>query len=231
MLIITSLSPNHKNKELQIDCVKSWAPYAKIFSLNTSKEIELIGKDNYPDVKFLVRNNTMEHLYKKTLVNISSFFELATTHHQDLFIINSDIFIKSLPELKSDGVTVFSRYDYRETMEESILFKNGFDAFYVPYEFLHLYPQSLYAMGNCWWDFAVPYRFLLNQVKLYYPKGRHLFHKFHENQYTYTDWLWLGEHFAWEFKLGREKRFGKEQIIQQICTEALALIKSKLIYV
>lgn len=232
MLIITSLSPNHKNKDLQIDCVKSWVPYGKIFSLNTQEEINIIGKNNYPDVKFLVTDKTMEHLFKKTLVNISAFFDIAKAHSQDLFIINSDIFIKSLPQLPPDGVTVFSRYDYRETMEESLLFKNGFDAFFIPQTFLHLYPPSLYAMGSCWWDFAVPYRFLINNVKLYYPASkRHLFHKWHENQYSYSEWLYVGEIFAWELKLGKEKRFGKEQIVQQVCTEALAFIKSKFIHI
>lgn len=231
MFIITSLSPNHHNKHLQIDCVNSWLPHGRVFSLNTKSEISVIGKGNYPDVTFLETDKTMESLFGKSLVNISAFFEIAKIHHQDLFIINSDIYIKDLPELRKDGVTVFSRYDYRETIQESLLFKNGFDAFHIPCQYLNLYPPSLYAMGATFWDFAVPYRMILNGINLYYPKGRHLFHKWHKNQYSYAEWLWTGELFAWEFRLGREKRFGKEQIIQQICTETLALIKSKFIYV
>ena len=231
MLILTSLSPNHHNKELQIDCVKSWMPYGEVWSLNTQKEIDIIGQENYPGVKMLPTDKTMEHLFGKSLVNISAFFDIAKIHREDLFIINSDIHVKDLPELRQDGVTVFSRYDYRDTMDQSLLFKNGFDAFYIPERFLKLYPPSLYAMGSVFWDFNVPYRMILNNVPLYYPKGRHLFHKWHQNQYSYAEWLWLGELFAWEHRLGKEKRFGKEQIVQQICTETLALIKSKLIIV
>lgn len=231
MLILTSLSPNHCNKELQVDCVKSWLPHGEVWALNTQNEIDLIGKENYPGVKMLPTGYTMESLFGKSLVNISAFFNIGKLHRKDVLIINSDILIEDLPELKQDGITVFSRYDYHETKDQSLLFKNGFDAFFIPEKFLHLYPPSLYAQGSCFWDFAVPYVFLINNVPLYYPKRRHMFHKWHHNQYSYAEWLYVGELFIWQFRLGREKRFGKEQIIQQVCAETLALIKSKFIYV
>lgn len=231
MIIVTSLSPSHCNKELQADCIKSWLPYGPVYSLNTKKEIYMIGPGNYADVYMKPTDKTMESLFGKTLVNICAFFDLAKAESEDLLIINSDIYVKDLPELKEDGVTVFSRYDYHDTMDQSLLFKNGFDAFFIPHKFLHLYPPSLYAQGSTWWDFALPYIYLLNDVPLYYPKRRHLFHKFHKNQYSYAEWLWIGEMFTWQFKLGRDKKTNKELIVQQVCTETLALIKSKFIYV
>src|SRR6185312_14101018 len=156
-------------------------------------------------------------------VNINAFFDLAKIHHEDLLLINSDIIIHKLPEFKNDGLTIFSRYDYDEDIDKSEMFIFGFDMFYVPKHLLNVFPPSIYSLGGTFWDLSLPYRFMINNIPIYYPSGKFIFHKKHKVQYDLNEWYFLGKYFRWEFK------FNEYTPIEHITTIAMSQIKHKLI--
>ena len=51
----------------------------------------------------------------------------------------SDIVLRELPILKEDGMTIFSRYDYTEDMNDNKMFVHGFDVFFIPHNILHIF--------------------------------------------------------------------------------------------
>lgn len=216
MIIVTSLSPNHSNKANQQAAIDSWQKYGKCYSLNVPGEIQV----HYEGITIQETYKTMQHLYGKPLVNINDFFEFDA----DTLIINSDIIIQSLPELKHDGITIFSRHDYTEDINKAKKFENGFDAFFIPAKFLHIFPPSIYALGACWHDYYTPMTAIRNNIPIYSFRGKHTFHKLHPVQYPVHEYFDIGEVFRWEFKLNRKLQ------IPQIASQTLALINSKIIY-
>ncbi len=217
MLIITSISPRHKNKENQIAAIKSWRQYGEIFSLNKQEEINQINKQEYEGVTFLPTTRTIEQLFGIPRVNINAMVDLGIMHDEDILLINSDIIIARLPELKQDGITILSRWDYTSSFSDAIHFEHGFDAFYIPKEFLHLYPPSIYGMGSVFVDFSLPYRALINAVKVYWPQGKFIYHKTHELQWSFDEWERVGRFFQLEFNIDRHLQV--EQFTPQILYE------------
>ena len=212
MEIVTSLSPNHSCKENQIDAIHSWKGFGRCYSLNHPKEIPLLSYD----IEFIDTLRTVESIVGKPLININSILDFAK---DDLLYINSDIILKDLPAFKQDGITILSRYDYNQDISEGVLFPHGYDAFYIPKQFLHVFPPSIYALGAAWHDYWIPKWCILKGIPLYYPQGRFAFHKIHPVQYSQTEWLRIGEYFRWEFQLP------KELTIPQIATKTIQEIR------
>lgn len=217
MIIVTSLSPNHSNKANQQAAIDSWQQYGKCYSMNGVNE----NIEGFTGIEFIKTNKTMQHLYGKPLVNINAFFDNALA---DALIINSDIIIQLLPDLNQDGITIFSRHDYTEDINKAKKFENGFDAFFIPAKFLHIFPPSIYALGACWHDYYTPMTAIRNNIPIYSFRGKHTFHKLHPVQYPVQEYFDIGEVFRWEFKLNRKLQ------IPQIASQTLALINSKIIY-
>lgn len=222
MIIVSSISPNHINSDNQLEAVKSWVNYATCYSLNTLSEIEKI-KSNYPDINFIETHKTVKELCGKNLVSLNAFFDFAIDMNEDLFIINSDIIIDSLPTLAQDGITVFSRYDYTKTFEDAVMFIYGFDAFYIPKQYLKRFPPFVYGLGNSWHDLSTPYRAIKNNIPLYIPQGKYIFHKVHEIQYNYTEWMKLADYFKLEYD------FDKNIAAPHLATRIMQIIKAKAI--
>lgn len=218
MLIVTSLAPGHKNKDNQKNAVDSWK--GDVISVNTGAEIELLCKD-YSRVTFLETKKTVFPILSKPLININSLIDIGLNRFESILLINSDIIIKELPVFNQDGVTIFSRYDYDTDMGNSKIFPWGFDAFYIPKTLLHIFPPSVYALGACWFDLAIPLRYIQSNVPVYYPRGKFIFHKKHETQWLQSEWERLGEYFRWEFG------FDKNMILGSIATNAMNTIKTK----
>lgn len=222
MIIITSVSPSHKNSDNQHHAINSWQDHATCVSMNTEEEIKILHK-SYTNIFFIETKKTVYPLLSKPLVNINAIFDHAIKIQEDLLLINSDIIIEELPKLKKDGITIFSRYDYDDNMEENTMFTWGFDAFYIPYEFLKIFPPSVYALGACWFDLSIPLRAIQSIVPIYYPKGKFIFHKKHQPQWSQLEWERMGHYFVWEFGWDRKMNLGA------VATAAMATIKSKLI--
>jgi hypothetical protein len=223
MVIITSLSPFHSNFDSQIDCVKSWKQFGKVYSLNTYTEIDQMRLIYENDVTFIETEKTIKYLVGKNLITINAMVDLAIQLEEDLLLINSDITIDSLPELKQDGITIFSRWDYTDHYGDSKMFQSGFDGFFVPKTFLSILPHSIFAMGNPWWDFNLPLRYMEKNIPVYWEQQKYMFHKIHPTQYDYEQWVQMGEYFRLDFKLEKHLHMG------QIATQAMIKIKQHLI--
>lgn len=222
MIIITSVSPGHSNAVNQHGAIESWQQYGDCYSLNCESEIEKMQDEKY-NIKFVKTDKTMELLFSKPLVNINAILDIAKMWSEDLLYLNSDIILGELPELKQDGITIFSRYDYSDSMSESQMFTAGFDAFFIPKKFLSLWPPSIYALGAAWHDFWLPWRAILKEIPVYWPKGKFAFHKIHPVQYHFDEWCQIGEFFKLEFKMNKQMNVG------QVATNTLFKIKEKLI--
>lgn len=224
MIIVTSLSPSHRNKDNQENAIASWEQFGPRFSMNNDAEIEIFKTESYRGIEFVRTYRTVEHFLNKQLVSINAIIDFAIEKQSDLLIINSDIILESLPELKRDGMTIFSRYDYNASMLTASKFENGFDAFFIPHNYLECFPPSVYSIGSCWWDYFLPLICILNNIKIYSPIRRHAYHKTHAVQYSLGEWEYLGEHFRLDFKMDKKLPIGG------VATETLAKIKSNLIY-
>lgn len=219
MIIVSSISPLHSNNSNQIEAVKSWHPYGECFSLNIPLEIEQIKLVYQDHVKFIKTEKTIKHLVGKHMVSINAIIDFAIKCDRDLAIINSDILIDHLPELRQDGITILSRYNYTDHYGDSKIFDAGFDFMYIPKQFLNVFPISIYALGCSFWDYALPMRFIINKIPVYWPQGKFIYHKLHPTQYSYEEWIFIGQHFQWEFKLNKQMNIG------QVATETLYKIK------
>jgi hypothetical protein len=197
-IIVTSIPPVHPHKDNINEAILSWKRYGDVYSLNSPKEIEQLKKE-HPNVFFRETHKTMQHLVNKPLVSINSLIDLAITQKQNLLIVNADIIISKLPELKDDGVTIFSRYDFKEDMSVNEMFVWGFDLFHIPNHLLHLFPPSIYALGSTWFDLAIPFRAIESGVPVYYPEGKFIFHKWHNTQWPQHEWEKMAMYFRWEF--------------------------------
>lgn len=194
MIFVTSLSPT--NTEIQKTALKSWEKYAPVICLQSPEECEGMRKE-YPNVEFVSTLRTSERLFTKKLIQINAFLDLAKERNEDLFIINSDIYLTGMPELKEDGISVFQRMDYDVVMDNAIPFANGYDGFYIPNKFISIYPPSIYAMGACWWDYMVPYKAIVSGIPLYLQHGI-AYHKKHSLQWPQKDWNHLASYFKLE---------------------------------
>lgn len=201
MIIITSISPKHRNVDSQVDAIRSWQGKGSCFSMNSIEELGIINNKNYEGIDIISTHRTVEYFISKKLVNINAMIDLAKIYHEDLMIVNSDILVPKLPDIKENGITVLSRYDYTESVLESEKFEMGFDVFIIPKKFFEHFPPSIYALGAAWWDYWIPFVAMQKGIPLYYPKGRYAFHKKHATQYGYEEWIRIGEYFKWEFKL------------------------------
>ncbi len=220
MIITTSLHPSHTCKENQQKAINSWNKYGKCYSLNNIKEIPLL---EYKEITLFPHNKYTNILFGKSLININSMMDFAYNRGEDLLIINSDIILTNFPEVKEDGITIFKRWDYENSYEDGKLFDAGFDAFFIPHKYLELFPPSIFCMGGAWWDYWLPLCAIKLGIPIYYIEEKIAFHKKHSTQYSYEEWIKIGEWFRLYFSLN------KELSIPQIATQTLTEINSKLI--
>lgn len=217
MIICTSLSPNHSNAANQQAAIDSWQKYGQCYSLNSPGEIQV----HYDGITIQETDKTVEAFTGKRCVTINAMINFAKPRGCDLLIINSDILLTDLPEFKQDGITIISRYDYTDDINNSKIFAAGFDVVHIPRQFLHIFNPTIFAMGVAWWDYWIPYRAMLSGVPVYWPDVKVAFHKLHNTQYSQAEWLYIGEYFKWEFK------FDKNLHIGQMATKILTKIQQR----
>lgn len=226
MIIITSISKNHSNASQQQVAINSWEKYGKVYSMNCKEEIELL-KDDYRNIHFLETNKTIEYFTGRPHVSINSMIDIARNQGNDLLLINSDVELTGLPELRSDGITIFSRYDWEQlhTKANAKMFPHGFDVFYIPRRFLTIFPPSVYGLGVSHFDHWLPYHAILKGIPLYSPIKPYAYHLTHPTQYDTEQWLRYGEYFKLDFNLDKRLNAG------QIATQTMNLIRKNLIYI
>lgn len=205
-MIITSLAPAHKNKENQLKAIESWKKLdSRIVSVNHASEIKVL-KAEY-DVEFIEPKVTGWDLFGKHYIPASELIKIAGKNGGAL-IVNSDIIVKALPELKSNPI-IFNRYDFTDKMENAQFFKSGFDAFYLKEEHCNL-PDTRLCLGQCHWDYWLPYMLMQKGFSIERPVHPYIYHKKHELQYSFDNWKKTAKVFGYETGIR-----GSEQSISQ----------------
>jgi hypothetical protein len=212
MIAITSISPSHANFQSQFDAINSWieAGY-KVVSLNSKEEIEALK--GFVEVDFVETSRTNEVLFKKPYVLISAIIDYAKELDEEcVLIINSDVIIKDsgnqaeyLKSISKEGIVIINRYDFENDLSEGKKYEQGFDGFFINKKWLHIFPQSVLCMGQCFWDFWIPYQSILSKVPVFKIQEPYLYHRSHGAQYSTENWLATGEIFRGEVSC-REKK-------------------------
>jgi hypothetical protein len=119
---------------------------------------------------------------------ISAFIDhFKTLNDKSYIIINSDIeVVGNIDFSKLDSSAVFHRYNYNEQGEDVYL--SGLDMFYLLHEDLSVFNQSVLCIGQCFWDYMVPYRLIEKGRKVYRVTSRAIAHKQHKENYTSEQW-------------------------------------------
>ncbi len=185
MVIITSFAPSHKNSEAQQFALESWIKTGyRIISVNHIDEIKQLSQ--YKGVEFFEPEKTGIDTFGKHYVPISELIKIVIKEGRGL-IINSDIIIKSLPEL-GDNAFVFNRYDFEDSTESAKIFVSGYDGFYLTADHCKEIPESRLCLGQCHWDYWLPLILLSKKIRLSNPTIPYLYHKKHDLQYNNKSW-------------------------------------------
>ena len=181
-ILLTSIAPG--GSEQQNLCVNSWRDKYSVYSLNKEKEIPELQRE-FPWIVFVVAKNTGENKFKKPLVSISEFKELALLLKRDFIIINADILLTGSIVHYMNGIGVGTRYDYEDNIENAKATIMGFDYFYIPFKYVHVLDNmEMYYLGMCWWDYVLPLRAIQLQIPIYEMRMKIAFHKSHPINYS-----------------------------------------------
>ncbi len=200
--------------------VKTWGKYGQVYSLNSEKEIDKIS--GYSNVIFIPTHRIMEW-NNRPLVSVNAMIDVGIEEDDDLVIINSDIRIENLPAFKNDGITILTRCDYDNVIEEGRLYEHGFDLYHIPKQFLKIFPPNIYCLGNTWTDYFLPYYALTKGIPVYWPQGKCIFHKTHPFQWDFDEWQFMAEFFKLFFKID------KHISVETMATNILAEIQNRTI--
>lgn len=197
MIFCTSIAPYHIVENAQQNAVKSWSDY-KVYSFNSPQEIKQL-KPIYPDVNF-IECVTMEGFYGKQYASLQYILEwFKKSEHQCITLINSDNILVNHGKFKEvinkcyEGLVFFNRYD----MPRNERYEYGFDAFSFSREHAELIPNNLYSLGNCHFDYQIPYSFINANIPIYRTNTKVFEHVAHKQQYSNDKWLKTGRHFHW----------------------------------
>jgi len=219
MILITSISPT--NIDRQKRAISTWD--AAVVSFNHPSEIgELETK--FPSVRFIPTNNTGINQFGKHYVSINDFMGWIHTNGSAL-IINSDIIINGniiIPQ--RNELLLYSRYDcVNYNFDTATKFPSGYDAFYLTPELANLIPNSDLYMGQCHWDYLIPYVIAKRSVRIITPSAPVMYHEIHSVQYSQTHWETTAKIFGREVGLAGHPN--------GISHKAYEFIKSKIKFV
>jgi hypothetical protein len=191
-IAITSIAPGHKNFENQYNAVKSWHEHGfHVISMNHTDEIQKL-QSQFMQVEFVETNRTNELLFGKPFVIVSAIIDYLKTRKETKFLlINSDIVIydswnieRELYQLANEGVVVLNRFNYEDEFRTAKRYDGGFDAFLINSKFLNIFPQTVLCLGQCYWDYWLPYQCLIHNVPVITHKKAYIFHKSHDVHYS-----------------------------------------------
>ena len=90
--------------------------------LAENKELVIANANDTVEIKFVETEQTFQFQDGKPLVNIHAMIEYAKT---DLLIVNSDIIIKDLPELKQDGRVIYENFFFALSKSSALSFSRA----------------------------------------------------------------------------------------------------------
>lgn len=216
MIAITSISPGHKNFQNQLKAVDSWKSVGyEVVSLNAPEEIEVL-KELFPGVKFVSTHRHNKRMFGKPYVIVSAIIDyLKDIKSEYSLIINSDIIIKDngytekLKVLSNEGIVVMNRVDFEGDYQNEKVYYDGFDGFFINAKFLELLPQTILCLGQCHWDYWLPYSASINGVKIIRSNEPYIFHERHNTQYSSENWTRTAEIFRSEIGMLKYKNIGQ----------------------
>lgn len=209
MIAVTSISPTHKNGDIQKKAIESWQKLGlKVYSLNNIDECQLLGSE-YDTVTFVPTNRTMEKTYGKPIINLNAIFDfcLSLENENDFCIINSDIEIDSdfdtLERIKQSmqtNIVMANRINYKD-IKRGAKYLSGIDVFFINRNFLKVFPQSMHALGMTFYDYFIPYTATKAGIQCILLEQDFAYHLEHATQYSHDNWLKSGRYFIWENEL------------------------------
>ena len=177
------------------------------FSFNHPSEVRKL-KEEYKNITFISTDHTMQHLYGKPYVSISTMISAMLNEDENICLINSDIeldfqpkLLKSIEKKLESSVVVVNRNDYEKKKVNTEKYINGIDVFFLGKQHLEIYPPSSFCMGQCFWDYHIPYVALKNDIEVIALQNDFAFHKKHKVQYSDENWKKTGEYFILEHGL------------------------------
>lgn len=204
MKAVTSIAPKHINGDIQKKAVESWLSLGlEVYSMNSPKECEIL-QPQYPEVKFIPTQRTMEGLFGKPYVSVNAILDWFKEQDGDYFVlINSDIELRTdkekigrIRDKMADSLIMCNRVNYTDKGEKG-QYLAGVDVFFIHRNFLSIFPQSLFCLGQCHFDYWIPYTASNAGVDIVFVKEDMAYHKDHNAQYDHNNWLKTGRLLLW----------------------------------
>ena len=174
MIVVTSISPSHKNFLNQKKAVNSWIKLGlTVSSFNIKEEIVEL-EEKFKEVKFKEVSllETSYKTFKRPCVLISTLIEKGFEIDDKVIFVNSDIEVdynlkafKKIEEKSEEGLVFISRHNYTDYFRNSKRERWGIDCFIFKKEYKDLLPKNdILSMGQCYWDYWVPFHFMKNKL-------------------------------------------------------------------
>lgn len=216
MIAITSLAPGHKNFDNQYRAVESWikAGY-EVVSLNAPEEMESLK--GFEGVKFVETGRHNKKIFGKPYVIVSAIIDyLKEVKSEHSLIVNSDIILidtdnttEKLKQRSEEAIITIHRRDFEGDISNSKEYVEGFDGFFINYKHLDVFPQTILCLGQCHWDFWLPYIASIGGAKISRLNEPYLYHAKHNVQYSRENWMRTAEIFRAEIGLIKYKNVGQ----------------------
>lgn len=199
-MVYTSASSSHPlGPEHQAACLNSWVDHGyTIHTVNStaenavppSKAIQLwVDRDAAP-------------LYGKSYVFLDDIFK-AGKEAEYMVITNSDIELRDPDNIlrrsiakAEEGLVLAHRIDHAGTYSGKP-YEQGIDLFVIHRKFIHLLGPSLFCIGQTWWDYWIPYRFIKNRIPIHRIREPIIYHHSHQMQHNGHQWARMTQHFTW----------------------------------
>lgn len=180
--------------EHQKECLKTW-PFSKIISFNTKDEIDLLKK-HFDNVEFIETDNT--RVFKTTnYIALDNFFDYIRNTDENCVILNSDLEIIEIPKIVEEymeyGVIISNRFNYQDEklkMYSEEKWVSGYDAFFIHKKYIDIYQKNDFVLGQCHFDYWIPFKALRNNIPVYITKDKIFLHKHHGNSKAYQNGWW-----------------------------------------
>ena len=208
VLAITSISPSHNAGDVQQRAVRSWVDAGlPVHSINAPEEVAVLSS-LYP-CTFVECGQAARMPHRKSYAPINAILQdLRESDYDAALVVNSDVEWHPepgrVPSLLSDlfracegGLVFSSRKDHNGDHKHGTIYKHGFDAFFLHRRFLDVLPESMFVLGQTWWDYWLPYRFIAEGLPLFALKDPPFYHQRHQLQYDRKEWERMTEHFRW----------------------------------
>jgi hypothetical protein len=193
--LYTSISPTHVLGDIQQQCARSWMDAGIDYTTVNAYGEAITTPDG---ARAIVTNADGRHLYGKPYIFIDDLLDLARRDEVDVAIItNSDIELIGdiTPYLTGDAVYIGNRLDHDGDTTTGSTYPHGFDLFIIPRKYIDLIPQTLFVLGQTWWDYYLPWVLMQAKAPMRRVADGTIAHRRHAMQYNTASWERMTEHF------------------------------------